>query len=286
MAGDWIKMRSNLATSPKVVRIASALKADRLRVIGGLHAVWCLFDTHSDDGTLIGYSPAVLDDLIGWPGFSAAMIAVEWMLEDGENLVVPRFDDHNGASAKRRAQDADRKRGVRNLSASPSASYADKKRTREEKRREEEKNPLNPPADAEGGDLLGNAAGCDKPDLETRKTDRIRKIADEAQAAYNATLAKPHGLLSACTVLNKPRIRAVEKSLPTVRQLCQRLFGSERVTSEFWKLYFETAADDDFHSGRLPGGPGHENWQPDFEYLLRETVIAKLADRALSEAAA
>lgn len=115
------------------------------------------------------------------------------------------------------------------------------------------------------------------------KAERIRQIAEDAQAAYNTTMAKPHGLLAACTVLNKPRIKAVEKALPTVRQLCLRLFGSEKVTPQFWTLYFETAADDDFHAGRQPGGPGHENWKPDFEYLLRETVIAKLADRALSE---
>lgn len=159
---------------------------------------------------------------------------------------------------------------------------------REGKGKEEELSSLRsdssmPPAlDLTGGD----AGHVDKPDLKTRKTDRIRQIAEQAQAAYNATLAKPHGLLPACTVLNKPRIKAVEKALPTVRQLCQRLFGNERVTPQFWALYFETAADDDFHAGRQPGGPGHENWQPDFEYLLREAVIAKLADRALSEVVA
>ncbi|WP_312237332.1 hypothetical protein [Stenotrophomonas sp.] len=277
MAGDWIKMRSNLATSPKVVRIASALKADRLRVIGGLHAVWCLFDTHSDDGTLVGYSPVVLDDLIGWPGFSAAMIAVEWMLEDGENLVVPRFDDHNGASAKRRAQDADRKKNVRNMSAPASASEADKKRTREEKRREEEKSPPYPPADAGGADLLGGQAG------RVTKAERIAQIAGDAQAAYNTILAKPNGALAACTVLNKPRVKSVEKALPTVRQLCTRMFGNERVTPDFWQAYFETVAEDDFLAGRQQGGPGHENWKPDFEYLLRESVIAKAVDRAMSE---
>ena len=54
MAGDWIKMRVDLSTSPKVVRISSALRADRLRVIGGLHAVWCLFDVHSEDGNRVG----------------------------------------------------------------------------------------------------------------------------------------------------------------------------------------------------------------------------------------
>ena len=143
MAGDWIKMRTDLHTHPKVVRMASALKADRLRIVGGLHSAWCLFDVHSVDGFLDGYSPDTLDDLIGFPGFSQAMIAVGWLEYEGENLVMPRFDAHNGQSAKRRAQDADRKRNVRKASA----SEADKKETREEKRREDLKdiNPPNPP---------------------------------------------------------------------------------------------------------------------------------------------
>ncbi len=134
MAGDWIKMRADLFTHPKVVRIASALKADTLRTVGGLMSVWCLFDAHSEDGHLDGYSPEVLDAHLRWDGFAAAMISVGWLEHDAENgLILPRFDTHNGQSAKRRAQDADRKREVRKKSA----SEADKKRTREEKRRED-----------------------------------------------------------------------------------------------------------------------------------------------------
>ncbi|PPU41850.1 hypothetical protein XaplCFBP3123_01545 [Xanthomonas arboricola pv. populi] len=123
-------------------------------------------------------------------------------------------------------------------------------------------------------------------DLSKRKAQRIQQIAEEAQAAYNRLLAKPNGELTACTVLNKPRLKAVEKALPTVRAICHQLYGNERVTAEFWTALFETAADDEFHSGRKPGGAGHENWKPDFEYLLRENVIAKLFDRAMTENAA
>lgn len=140
MAGDWIKMRSGLQTHPKVVRIMSALKADRLRVIGGLHAVWCLFDEHSTDGTLEGYTTEAIDSLIGWPGFSEAMESVGWLEDSGESLCTPRFDEHNGQSAKRRAQESERKRIARNATEQ-SAQNADKLRTREEKRREEKKEP-------------------------------------------------------------------------------------------------------------------------------------------------
>jgi hypothetical protein len=132
MAGDWIKMRSDLFTHPKVVRITSALKADRLRTVGGLMSVWCLFDAHSIDGRLEGYTLETVDELIGWAGFASAMKTVGWLDEDSEGLVLPEFGTHNGQSAKRRAQDSDRKRTER-----LSASEADKNGTREEKRREE-----------------------------------------------------------------------------------------------------------------------------------------------------
>ncbi|WP_448886192.1 DnaT-like ssDNA-binding domain-containing protein [Enterobacter hormaechei] len=158
MAGDWIKMRADLHTHPKVVRMASALKADRLRIVGGLHSAWCLFDVHSVDGLLGGYSADTLDDLIGFPGFSRAMMAVGWLEENGESLVMPRFEAHNGQSAKRRAQDADRKRNVRKASA----SEADKKRTREEKRREDIKDK--PHTGGEKISPVDNSAGGGEPD--------------------------------------------------------------------------------------------------------------------------
>lgn len=141
MAGDWIKMRIDLQTHPKVFRMVSALQADRLRIIGGLHVAWSIFDTHSSDGVLVGYTVDAMDAVVGWPGFTQAMIDVEWAsVNNGGSLVMPRFDEHNGASAKRRANDSERKRNerkspVRNLSASD----ADSLRTREEKRREEKK---------------------------------------------------------------------------------------------------------------------------------------------------
>lgn len=149
MAGDWIKMGTALRTHPKVVRVASALKADRLRVVGGLHAVWCLFDEHSEDGSLVGYTPDALDELIGWAGFSAALASVEWMEIDDDGLHLPRFDAHNGASAKRRAQETERKRESRKSPQTVrevSASDAVETRTREEKRREEEEEISKPSA--------------------------------------------------------------------------------------------------------------------------------------------
>lgn len=148
MAGDWIKMRIDLQTHPKVVRILSAMRphdvntlTDKFRVIGGLHAVWSVFDTHSADGKLEGYTPEMLDHVIGWEGFSNAMISVGWLDFDGaQTIALPEFDEHNGKSGKRRAEDQKRKRNARsdpNFVRNLSANAADENGTREEKRRED-----------------------------------------------------------------------------------------------------------------------------------------------------
>lgn len=149
MAGDWIKMRSDLRRHPKVVRMASALDADKLRVIGGLHAVWSLFDEQTEDGLLEGYSPQALDDEIAWPGFADAMQAIGWLEYDPEyGLCAPEFDEHNGQSAKRRAQETKRKRKERSEEKDAqddgqmSASHADKKRTKSGLDKREESSSL------------------------------------------------------------------------------------------------------------------------------------------------
>lgn len=144
MAGDWIKMRTNLSRSPQVVRIAYALNADRLRVIGGLHAVWSLADEQTEDGVLAGYDYQTVDEMIGWQGFCEALETVDWVRKENGGISFPRYEEHNGQTAKRRAQEANRKASARRpqLVRSLSAPNADEKRTREEKRRD---TPVVPP---------------------------------------------------------------------------------------------------------------------------------------------
>jgi hypothetical protein len=134
MAGDWIKMNKSLPRDPRVVRISSALKADRLRTVGGLLSAWCLADELTSDGNLDAYTPELLDELIGLPGLARQMEAVGWLVIGDGFLEFPRFDEHNGQSAKRRAQDNARKMSARKADKCPH-----EKRTKSgpEKRREE-----------------------------------------------------------------------------------------------------------------------------------------------------
>lgn len=120
-------------------------------------------------------------------------------------------------------------------------------------------------------------------DLAKRQQERLRQVTEDARQAFNATLAKPAGLLPSVRLLTEVRMREVKRCLSVARLICQEQYGSERITPQFWADYFAVAAADDFHAGRVPGGPGHEGWQPDFEYLTRPAVMAKLFDRALAD---
>ena len=142
MAGDWIKMRSDLRTHPKVVLISSRCQRDIFGTIGGLHSVWCIFDAHSEDGILEGYTPENMDTIAGFPGLISAMASVGWMIIKPDKLICPRFDSHNSKSAKNRASEKEKKRKQRTCPDSvPDLSrlHRDKNGTREEKRREENK---------------------------------------------------------------------------------------------------------------------------------------------------
>jgi hypothetical protein len=155
MADDWIKVRVTLHTHPKVVRIVCAVcaqlvrdgcaaSAQRCMVVGALHQVWSLFDAHSRDGILEGYSLQTVDELVGIPGFSNAMGSVGWLTQTDKGLEMRDFDIHNGMGAKRRADHAAQTR-VRRMCAT--GAHNSRTECAPEKRREEKskKSPHSPP---------------------------------------------------------------------------------------------------------------------------------------------
>jgi len=215
MAGDWIKMRIDLNTSPKVVRISSALKTDRLRTVGALHAIWGIFDSHSEDGMLDGYSPEILDSMIGFDGFCNELIKCDWLEVSGDSLCMPRFDEHNGKSAKKRAMDSERKRTVRKMSA----FETDKNETREEKRREEKDIHLSSVDDA--------------PARPEKKHPDYQGIAE----LYNRVLPD----LPSVTVISDKRKSAI-------RSCCG--IKPSYYGLDFWEAYFHQAGRSDFIMGR------------------------------------
>jgi hypothetical protein len=151
MAGDWIKVRCDLHTHPKVLAVVRKLSADcphTCTVVGGLHYIWVQFDTHSTDGVLDGYSLEAFDKMIGITGFSQAIVDIGWLKVLPNGLQMPEFDTHNGKGGKRRAENT---KGRRVSRASAECPQSDRTNCGPEKRREEKssKSPQ-PPADAGG----------------------------------------------------------------------------------------------------------------------------------------
>lgn len=108
MAGDWIKMRSNLWDDPRVTMMADLTESTEATVVGALYWLWATADQHSSDGVMQGLTLRALDRKTGLTGFGLALVAVGWLVEQPTGVEIIRFSDHNGESAKTRVQTARR----------------------------------------------------------------------------------------------------------------------------------------------------------------------------------
>jgi len=285
----WIKMGTGLASHGKVKALRRALKGDRLKVIGGLWAVWCIFDEHSAAGRLDGYTLDDMDEEIGWKGFSAAMRDIGWLIETDDGLEAPDYEEHNGPNAKRRALDASRKGKSR---AKPdtepdeegpldpykqrtepgqvSASNADNLRNREEKRREEQKNKGISSAEPT---LPGFGEGTDKP-------------RPSIPCPYDAIVALYHGALPSLPgvrLMAPARQRAIRKVWGWVLS-STKPDGSRRATTAdealaWFGAYFARASDNDFLMGRSGRSAEHANWTPDLDFLLTDKGMKHVIEK-------
>jgi len=138
MAGDWIKFAKATHTKPEVYAIAEALAIEPDAVVGRLLKVWGWFDENTESGNVASVTSVtlvkLLDEVVGCPGFAEAMQKVGWLA--GNSL--PKFERHNGETAKNRALTRER---VRQFRASERNAGSV---TREEKRREEVKESTTP----------------------------------------------------------------------------------------------------------------------------------------------
>ena len=152
MAGDWIKIKTDLATDPAVIGIASRLGLEEDLVVGKLCRLWAWANTHTENGHAGSVTPDWLDKFLGVTAFAEALSDVGWLEVVDDGLEIPRFDRHNGKSAKTRATARERKRREREVSRNrrdnghaPGVTETGHVFDREEKRRELNHPPPNPP---------------------------------------------------------------------------------------------------------------------------------------------
>ncbi len=108
MAGDWIKMRTDLHDDPAVVGIALATGLDAHAVVGRLHRLWSWADKHTVDGIARNITDEWIDALVSCPNFSKLMRKNGWLRIKKRGIEIPNFEVHNGETGKQRALTAKR----------------------------------------------------------------------------------------------------------------------------------------------------------------------------------
>ena len=122
MAGDWIAIRTKLGTNPKTIRIANELDLPAPHVVGLLVALWGWGDEFADeDGNVPGVSFDDISRVVGVEGFALAVSRVGWLdaysTKSGiRGVKFPDWEEYMSQSAKRRLQEARKKRRQRRQS--------------------------------------------------------------------------------------------------------------------------------------------------------------------------
>lgn len=154
MAGEWLKFECSLPEKPETLAITVAMGWDDADLtVGKLMRLFRWFDQQTVDGNARSVTAALLDRIIGVPGFVAAVASVGWIVVDGASISLANFDRHNGATAKSRALTAKRVANHKsNASGNASANGASVSEAlpREEKKREDKEDPPNPPSTGGG----------------------------------------------------------------------------------------------------------------------------------------
>lgn len=112
MAGDWVPVRTDLASTREVLEIAAATGLDRFHVSGLLVAFWSWFQSQSESGHLSLKSPdKILPQVVGGSReFWKAVEKTGWIYQDSDGFGIPNPDRWNGTTTKARLGEVLRKR--------------------------------------------------------------------------------------------------------------------------------------------------------------------------------
>tara|TARA_R100000808_G_scaffold24737_1_gene57944 strand:- start:1929 stop:2870 length:942 start_codon:yes stop_codon:yes gene_type:complete len=197
----WIKMRTDLATDPAVIEVSIALGMDEDAVVGKLHKLWSWADTQSRDGHAKGVTYEWLNGYIGVTGFAEALDKAGWMSAEKGGIYIPNFGRHNGQSAKKRAENTERKRVSRERHAN-SVTEVRPEKIREDKNREDPPSP--PPLEAHHSKLAARieeelSVPMNWRPYETKKLDGLAATHGEDTCLRIVN--------TAANVITSPRIR-------------------------------------------------------------------------------
>lgn len=230
MAGEWIKMRTSLLTNPRVNGIARIIEQStavgrvlstgfngslreivtrnvtRHVTVSSLLIIWGAANEHTKDGIFRNADLSDIDDMVGIPGFGAAMVEVGWAeFDESSNCVMlPNFAEYNMTGDERAAgakTGAQRQKEYRDRKKSQGETNdgddSDVTRNRREEKRIEEKiiDKSTDSGTAKGRGTRGTRLPADwKPspdDVEYCKTERPELLPSKvAQNFYDYWIAK------------------------------------------------------------------------------------------------
>lgn len=255
MAGDWIKMEACTPEKAEVLAITATMGwEDCDMTVGKLFRMWRWFDQQTVDGNAPSVTKALLDRIVGVTGFCDAMASVDWLVINDGGISLPNFENHNGATAKSRAQGAKRAAKLRGSDKSNAATVTPTVTDalpREEKRREEvnqDQKPLSPPS---------------ADDEEAAKQIKFTTVSE----IYNRVCGD---VLPRCEALNPKR-------KTNIRNLCALKIrgGFPFRDSEFWEGYFNDCLTNPHWIGQNDRG-----WRADLEFLTRTEIALKVLEAA------
>lgn len=268
MAGDWIKMRTALAHDPAVIAIALDLDKSEFEIVGMLHHLWSWADSQSQDGHIKRVTEKWIDRYVHHQGFAKAMSDAGWLVIENDGITFPNFDRHNGDSAKRRAEAAERKRisrdragkfGAENVTDMSHIS-CDESVTREEKRREEDKDQKH----------LSPDKPDDAPKTITKKVELTNEVMEKIMARYNAICG--HSFKGAAELTS---VRKKNLAKCWARKVNGKLVFQ---SGKFWEEYFTWCLRDPHWHGEAG-----KAWKASMEFVTRHDIVDRVIDEMILE---
>ena len=192
MAGDWIKIEHTLCDKPEVCQMAELLQIDPDAIVGKLVRFWSWCDQQTVSGNGLTVTKTFLDRITHQAGFADALLKVGWLTSRDNNgclaLSVPRFERHNGQTAKERANTNRRVAKSRECNANTVTNVTPEplQKPLPEKRREEKSIELSTPLS------LNNALELrvPPPPIEQPKPERERVLGEGAELSHWQELMK------------------------------------------------------------------------------------------------
>lgn len=131
---SWIKFRTTLIDDGRVTLALRKCSASRSAIVGALVTLWALADSQADEeGVLFGWSAEDIDRKVEIENFCKSLPPC-WIDLSGEFVKLPLYHEHNGPTAKVRAQAQKRNKRLRSRDAvSVSASNSNSNNKKKEK---------------------------------------------------------------------------------------------------------------------------------------------------------